>query len=244
MSKVRRTISEDDVDRIFNANCIRKLANISNLPDHADIQKFGARIRDDARIFVRDAQEPTVNDVRDEIEKLEKAAERRLYGEVGHILDDLSRKAHSLLEDPWMRREPNRCFPSSKDLTDDQRDKICAQIASACRFGRFPVKGRRRGKAKQSRPTWEPILNAPARSPNFLKRGAERDLVANLGLTWLETTGKEPPRFAFRENLSPFPRMVQECLRLLSPSTDAINLIRDLGQQRPKAQRSRPVTEQ
>ena len=41
MPKARRTIPENDVDRIFDASCIRGLAERSKISKEADIEKLG-----------------------------------------------------------------------------------------------------------------------------------------------------------------------------------------------------------
>lgn len=65
MIKLRRTIASEDVDRVFTGKCIEKLA--ARLPAGADRRRFAKGIREAARIYARDAREPTANELRAEI---------------------------------------------------------------------------------------------------------------------------------------------------------------------------------
>jgi hypothetical protein len=61
MPKAIRVISENEIDRVFDTECIRELAELSKLSKDADIEKLGNEIRQNARIYVRTANEPSAN---------------------------------------------------------------------------------------------------------------------------------------------------------------------------------------
>jgi hypothetical protein len=66
----RRTISQADVPRIFDAAQVERLAQILRLPADADSAKLAADLQQAARIYLRDAGEPSLNAQRREIRAL------------------------------------------------------------------------------------------------------------------------------------------------------------------------------
>src|SRR5262245_18098129 len=91
VAKARHTITAEDVDRIFNNACVEALAR--ELPAHADGQRFAVGIREAARIYARDSREPTVNELYNEIAKLQRTAERQRYDQLTNLIEGLSTKA-------------------------------------------------------------------------------------------------------------------------------------------------------
>jgi hypothetical protein len=232
VSKSRRTIALEDVDRIFDADCIKALAKLSKLPEGADIEKFGERIKEDARIYARDAGEPSNNELHDEIKALHDASEKKVFERVAYLIEHLSPRARSELVGRSKRRTPGAGFPQSNDLrVIDQREAVCATIASLCRMGGSYVEGRMRPSGKRSR-TWQWLYYAPELRRHFPKRSAERDFVMHLAITWCEITGKRPPKFVYQQGPGPFARMVQKCFTLSGSAANAVNLINRLGRQR------------
>jgi hypothetical protein len=77
--KLRPIIALGDVPAVFDEDQIGKLAKIAKLPGDADLNRFGAGIKEAARIFVRDALVPTANELHNEIANLYKAANRQSY---------------------------------------------------------------------------------------------------------------------------------------------------------------------
>lgn len=75
--KLHSRINLSNVPKVFNSACIKRLATISKLPPGADTASFGAGIREAARIYARDSQEPNVNQLHDEISALH--ARSRVY---------------------------------------------------------------------------------------------------------------------------------------------------------------------
>jgi hypothetical protein len=72
----RRTISQADVQTIFDAAQVEELARILRLPGDADLTKFAADLQQAARTFLEDAQIPSLNEQRRETEVLQRLLER------------------------------------------------------------------------------------------------------------------------------------------------------------------------
>ena len=233
--KTQRTISTDDVPRVFDDPCIDRLARVGELPASADRQRFAESVRDAARIYARDAREPTGNQVREEIEKLHRAALRRQYERVADLTEALSLEACQLLE----AREFTPGFsaaglkmPSSNDLRDPaRREHSCDVLRGFCSLGGAYVAGRMRRTGRQST-TWKPLLHAPAPIKHPPKREAERQFVMHLQLAWLEATEKSPTATVNpSQSDRPFANLVRECLRLVGAGhADAVGLINELHQ--------------
>ncbi len=68
--KARKIIAEDEVPRVFDTDCIERLAAICQFPPTANLFCFGEGMREAALLFARDAREPDVNQVHDEIAAL------------------------------------------------------------------------------------------------------------------------------------------------------------------------------
>ena len=249
--KLRRAISADQVASIFDEVCIRRVAQIAKLPAQADIGRFGESIREAARIYARDAESPTVNDLHDAIAALHRAAERRLYKKVSVLLADLYPAARDLLSkraaklqrrnlarvsQRRARPSPRIMLPTPETLSDLQaRDAACANVVSLCALGGGFVEGRKRPSGNRSR-TWRTGLYAPARRSHVPKRSEERTFVIWLQVAWLESTGTAPAKTAHHEDVGPFARMARECLRLVgAPHADAVEIINQLNRSRGPA---------
>jgi hypothetical protein len=226
VGKHRSVIALEDAPSVFNDACIRKLAMIAKLPPEADMNAFGAGIKEAARNFAKDARVPTANELQAEIAKLHKAADRQLYGQVADLLESLSPRARVMLSERADRtarddasassyprvtavgrhgevltrapRPPLRLqLPIPSDLRDEAlRKDACDAVARLCRIGGQFVEGRRRPSGKRSRPVSRPFLYAPAPRRNFPRRDAERNFVMLLSIAWREATGEAPSRTA------------------------------------------------
>jgi hypothetical protein len=224
--KLRPIIALGDVPAVFDEDRIGKLAKIANLPGDADLNRFGAGIKEAAEIFARDARIPTANDLHNEIANLYKAANRQSYELVADLLERLSPQAHELLSGRTkmigrnnesaarsprvtavglhgeirtrVARPPLRLqMPTPSDLRDEAlRKDACDRVARLCLIGGQLVEGRRRPSGKRSRPVFRPLLYAPEPRRNFPRRDAERNFFMWLQIAWLEATGKMPPRTA------------------------------------------------
>jgi hypothetical protein len=234
MPKARRTIPESDVDRVFDAECIRELAKESKFPKDADLEKLGNEIRENARIYVKAASEPTANELHDEIKELHDASDKNHFEQTGLLIDNLSARARSALAGRWEQANPGVEFPRGRDLNSiDYRAVVCTKIASLCRIGVKVAQGRNRPSGRQSK-TWQVAYYAPEKVRHFPRTVAEDQFVAHLAITWCEITGKLPPKVVRQdqEMLGPFGRLVQKCLRLSGSSSNAVNLINKFGRLR------------
>jgi hypothetical protein len=217
-----RIIEVDQVERIFDTSSINDLARIAKLPSYADKEHFANGIREAARIYAKDAREPTANELNKQITELHRAAEHLRYERVASLIESLSPKAQDMLNERAERWRPPNKLPPPEALRDHGlRETACATVAGLCRIGGKEVEGRLRPSGRRSR-SWEWALYAPLLSRNFPKRQSELDFVMHLQLAWLEAVGKKPPRSANANRLGPFGRMVKACLeRVGAGSSDA-----------------------
>jgi hypothetical protein len=237
MPKARRTIPEIDVDRVFDAECIRELAKESKFPKDTDLDKLGNEIRQNAHIYVKAASEPTANELHDEIKALHDASDKNQFERTGFLIDNLSARARFSLIGRWEHANPSIKFPLGIDLNNiDFREVVCAKIASLCRIGVKVAEGRNRPSGRHSK-TWQVTYYAPEKVRHFPRTVAEDQFVAHLALTWCEITGELPPKVVHQDQgmLGPFGRFVQKCLRLSGSSANAANLINKYGHLRQRA---------
>jgi hypothetical protein len=232
MPKALRVISENDVDRIFDANCIRGLAELSKLSKDADIEKLGKEIRENARIYLKAASEPSANELHDEIKALHDASDKCLFEQTGRLIDNLSLRARSALIGRWEQTNPGTAFPQGNDLKNvDTRQGVCGEIAGICRIGGNVADARMRPSGRRSK-TWEVLYYAPEKTRHFPKTAAEDQLVMHLAILWCDMTGKMPPRVVPSHGFGPFARLARECLELLGSNASAAKLINKYGQRR------------
>ncbi len=226
IKKKQTAIAVTAVPHVFNDACIEHLAIIGRLPDTADRRRFGEGIREAARIYAKDASNPTVGTVRDEIAALYKGAERRRYDLTAMLLAHLSRPAHDYLTNRLTLPGPIKAglrLPTVEELYDpNDRNKACEMVERLCRTG---IK-RRSGKRST---TWQPTLFAPAPDKHPPKRAAELRFVMHLQLAWLEAVGKPPTATVNPSRPDrPFPNLVKKCLELAGASADHVGLINEL----------------
>ena len=137
-TKSREPIAAADVPRIFDDACIDTLAVIGRLRVGADRKRFAEGVREAARIYARDAREPTDNELHAEIHKLYRAAERKRYELIADLLERLSPKARHC----WTRagrgqalasdcHVPKRCAPWRNGRKPAQRSQRSANMGAA-----------------------------------------------------------------------------------------------------------------
>jgi hypothetical protein len=178
--KRRTVIAAADVERVFDAACIDRLAKIARLPENFDKHRFAEGIRTTARLYARDASRPTVGKIRDEIEHLHRAAARRgleqdevkraaaredvekaqrhqaaargAAEQVRGLLATLSAEARSLLTERGSRPSVHLQLPTDEDLSDESKlDTGCEVIRRLCSVGGYYGPGRRRKAGKRSK---------------------------------------------------------------------------------------------
>ena len=81
-------IHASEIEEVFDAPCIARLARIGKLPAHADRQRFGEGVREAVRIYARDARIPNANTLRRQIADLHKAAAGRRFEKVAEGLSE------------------------------------------------------------------------------------------------------------------------------------------------------------
>ncbi len=218
-------IRSQDVDRVFDASCIKKLGTIAKLPADTDLMRFGESVRCAVRLYVREAGTPSANQLRHEVEALHRAAERRDYESLRGLIGRMTPAARALLQErhallaerslmrPRRRRPiliPVPRIPTLEELADPERRDVAAEglVALLEKGGMFKVHKRRSGKPTI---TLAPVLHAPPASRAQPRRAAERTLVM-----WLQVAAAEVaaavPRTANRSKPGPAARMIAEVL--------------------------------
>jgi hypothetical protein len=134
--KRRTVIAAADVERVFDDPCIGRLAKMSRLPQNADLLRFGDGIRQAVLIYARDVGRPTPAEIRDEIERLHRAAVRRNYDEVRERLVVLTPESRRLLSDRGARPSLRLTLPTPEVLADEGRcDAACDVVRRICNIG-------------------------------------------------------------------------------------------------------------
>ena len=233
MRKARKTIAVEDVGRIFNDERIDELTNVARLPASAERRRFTEGIREAVRIFARDVREPSVNEIHAEIAELVRAADGRRYGRLVILIERLSPQARNLLNGRGEQLELT--LPSIEALRE-RAEEACAAVAKLATTGGHIEY--RRSHAGRRFPMWRPLLHAPKPRRNLPKRGAERQFIINLQLTWLESTEVLPSKAVNRDRPSSFAKMAAECFRLVGAAdADVFGLINDVNRRRRELER-------
>jgi hypothetical protein len=213
--KTKRAITAAEVPRVFDDDCIDRLAEIARLPKGADRQRFADGIREATRIYAEDARKPSINTVHDEIERLHQAAARVVlqlhkpsaddYERVADLIEVLevrSPEVHCKLKareatPGFERAKPGGLkFPSPEDLRDpDQRHEACDVVRRFCSMGIGPRR--------------KPLLYAPERIARLPRREAELRFIMNLRVVWLEATGEAASATVNPARAGPFARFVR-----------------------------------
>jgi hypothetical protein len=109
-------------------------------------------------------------------------------------------------------------------MDDQTRKQAVKRLRSILSYGLEPVRGRKRPSGRRSR-SIQPLLRIPqkvhrSKSISRKRRGrgrprdlAARELVQQLALTYLEATGRRPPRRVNLRSQGPFFRLVRRCFK-------------------------------
>jgi len=243
---VREILTDSQIESIFDALCISKIAAIARLPPDANLQRFGDGIREAVRIYFRDVCEPNENRLHQEIKKLHAAARKKDYQQTGTLLAGLSQRGLRLLSQRTVNEDGNFQFtPLDELFSPDQRDRACEKIAALCAFGGGSKPGRTRPTGKRSQ-SWEWVLYAPAPKTTSEKQATERTFIMWLRVAWLEATGKPPSKSTNNYQKGPFARFVRMCFDLSGVvGVDEVALINGVLERRRRRRinpRSQPVT--
>ena len=172
-----------------------------------------------ALLYARDAQEPSLNQLHNEIRQLHEAAQRGEYDQTAGLIETLTPPARDLLVERGQGAQHVVSLPTPAMLREPERRAEASQtVAMLCRMGGRYVEGRRRPSGKRSR-TWKPLAIGPTPRRHSRKRQAERDFVMWIQVAWLDATGRKPSLTAHTFRPGPFAKMVTECLRLVGAPT-------------------------
>jgi hypothetical protein len=243
---VREILSGSQIESIFNALCISRLATIARLPPDADLQRFGDGIREAVRIYFRDVCEPNENQLHQEIKRLHNAARKKDYQQTAAMVSGLSDRGLRLLSQRTVNEDGGFQFPSLVELlSPDLRDRACEKIAALCAFGGKGKPGRTRPTGKRSQ-SWEWLLYAPAPKTTFEKQAADRTFIMWLRVAFLEATGEPPSKSTNNSQKGPFARLVRMCFDLSGVvGVDEVALINGVLERRRRRRinaRSEPVS--
>ncbi len=230
--RARKIIAADEVSRAFDADCMKRLVEMCKLPSTADLSRFEEGVREAARTFARDAREPNVNQVHDEIAVLWKAvdpAKPPQWETMAIALEGLSPRTRETLAARGSGLRVAILLPAPESLrVPERREPARDAIVRLVSYGREFVEGRSRGGGKRSRPRVEPVLFAPEKETSPPRQNPERMFVMRLQHAWFDATGKPAVRTARRpeyverarspevlRDLGPFAQFVRECFRLV-----------------------------
>jgi hypothetical protein len=252
MSGARKgMISLNDIEQVFNEDVVVQLAATAKLPPGADLVRFAANLRIDARLFIEAKARVSGPQLRESIERLYSLNRRAESGD-----DIAARRLARALDarpiDVWRRLSPRipqaRGIPTAAEvLAPETRQCAVERLRLILTVGGVQVIGRKRRGARRSR-SFKPLLRIPARNKpekDWLGRPigsrgrprgeAEREFVRNLALTYLEATGKLPPDTAnFNVDIrGPFSKFVHRCFELAGArSGNVTRLINEFGSKR------------
>lgn len=237
-------IKATNVDPVFNAETIRKLAQLARLPPDADLGAFGRSIRCCVRHFLDHAAVPQGGEIRGELQvfaysvkrvvtEWPKGAEAAAEG-----LKKLSSEAQRHLDD---HAAPYRSVPTRDELLDARcgRDAF-SLLLGLLHIGAVWEPGRRRPGGKRSRDKLQGKVIGPPIRRGRPRNTPEFHLCNSLGAAYWKATGKLPPLKTRADAPGPFARLVREVLRQTgTPSVDAVELVNAHGRAWKKSKASR-----
>jgi hypothetical protein len=202
-------IAEEEIDCIFSADVIAKLATDIKAPPDA-VTRFGDNVRSAVRAYFAERARTNWKAIAEQIGDLHRVVDRadrgsepaaaRLANCIGSI-DQATRN--------WLERCPRRPlpFPSSDEIIDRRtRKQAIRQLRSILSYGRRP-------SGKRSRTTFQSLLRVPKSSRGRPRDLAARELVQHLALAYAEATGRRPPRRVNLRSQGPFFRLVSRCFK-------------------------------
>jgi hypothetical protein len=241
-------ITIDEVPRVFDDACFRRLARMGKMSSDANLEVFATTLQDGLRRYAQTTRAPSSSSVHQHIAALEKAASRKKYDRVADLLWSPLSAAEAarnclrerLTTPAWRGRGVT--LPSAAALQDPNlRTEACELIRRLCTVDAKPHPGRLRPTGKQSRSTIKVQLYGPTPSTCVSKRDAERELVTSVQDAYLRAHDYKPPYAVWTANPdfpNPFAQMTQEVLDLArvprAPRADAVGLINGLNNRRRK----------
>jgi len=238
-------IAEKDIDFVFNVGVIAELAKDIKLPADADIARFSDNIRIAARSYFTERERAKnirlqVEELYRLVDKADRGDETAVARLAGRLVSVNQSTRH------WLAQCVHRpiSFPSPDEIRKIQtRQDAMRRLRSILSYGLKWVKDRQRPSGRHS-VSLKPVLRVPqhrlppdeATASNRIKRGdksdqseespkrrpgrprdlAARELVQCLALTYLEATGRSPPRRVSSASQGPFLRLVITPLTLFT----------------------------
>jgi hypothetical protein len=239
-----------DVDLLFSAKLIAKLARDGKLPPDADLAWFGYSVRFAAEMYLQEAGAASGAKVRVDVLAIQRTVKpinrqdkARCPDPIITALDKASPETLRMLN----RRAEVRgvVFPTTEDILDPNRIESAAQVLDAItRVGGCVRQGRKRPSGRQSK-QYDVELYAPISPKNFAKREAERAAIKRLRAAWRwaaaggdfdtekRMPANTPAMSASRQNSGPFVGLASGFFAALGVKVDVVNLINSAELRRP-----------
>ena len=207
-------IAEKDIDAVFSDAAVAKLLHRVSA-DAAIIGRAGRSIREAVHVYLALRARTAWKDIRRQIERLYGLAERAARSSEPAITELAERIAGI---DPAVRQSVERsiyrrvAFPTADEIRNEgTRQAAISRLQSILSTGLKWAKGRKRPNGQRSR-SLKPLLRVPDLGRGRPRDIAARELMQNLRLIWLETSGQRPPNWVSADNstLQPFFVFVSE----------------------------------
>jgi hypothetical protein len=225
IAAIQMPLGGTDIDGVFNEDTIARLAkDIKTQPDA--VTRFGDDVRAAVRAYFAECARTNWKTIGEQIGDLyglvdrahrgSEPAVRRVAARIG-LIDQATRN--------WLERCAHRplSFPSSEEILDRRtQKKAIKELRNILSYGQERVKGRKRPGGKRSRPTFQPALRVPKSLRGRPRDLAARELVQQLALTYIEATGRSPPRRVALRSQGPFLRLVRRCFDLAQISAGGV----------------------
>jgi hypothetical protein len=228
-------ISIGDVEGVFNDSVVTTLAEDLQVSTN-ERPRFAQSVRLDARLFLEAKARANYPALRAAIERLYQLVTRAERGsdlEVRRLIRGIEGTSADVWDWLNLGKLKRYAVPAAEEfLTPQKRQSAIEGLRRFLSIGGSIVEGRKRLGGKRSR-SFKPLLRIPANMKSGRQRGqAERDFVRWLSLTYMEATGKPPPKTVnYNEAIrGPFSRFVHRCFELLgAPSGSVTELINERG---------------
>ena len=218
-------IAENEVDRVFDAGAIAKLATAIKAPPNATT-RLGDNVRAAAHAYFAERARTHWKAIGKQIADLHSAVDTAdrdgdsAAARLAYRINSTDQATRNWLE-RCARREIR--FPLPDEIVNRQtRKQAIGRLRSILSYGREPVKGRNRPSGKRSRTTFQSRLRVPQSLRGRPRDLAARELVQQLALAYTDATGRSPPRRVNLGSAGPFFRFVKRCFELLRISSGGV----------------------
>ena len=214
-------IREDDVERIFGDDEIKKLAKTLRLPTNTDLISFGESVRQSVRHFLTAKAQLTPVELRDEIKRLYQLSVRadRSGRKSTKEKENLAKAIESLPNDVrgWLDRVFHRTdirIPTGAEIrSPDTYEHSVKCLRSILSYGGV-ARGRQRSDGMKP---LKPLLRAPVLT------GRPRNVAERKFIQWLafavKETGHHVPQAVHNDARGPFSQFVHDCFSMAGAPT-------------------------